>query len=218
MFCSFVLHLLRHGTQIPMRIVAYSCSFEGYIPEDKARNFTQQIVLAMDYMHTMEVVNRCIHCKCKLKACESSLGCSNVSFDNHITTKWKKRVNTQSQRTRWKFWLMFGLFVAHSYVSTGKLQSSRTLLYGLWRCLVWLRDWQGVQCRDLKLENTLLSQDKMLVKLTDFGFAKGPEDSLPKSSVGTPNYAGLIYFLLLHFLDSVLKSCRSATCLAHQCV
>ena len=45
-------------------------------------------------------------------------------------------------------------------------------------------------CRDIKLENTLLDKSKRLVKLTDFGFAKGPEDSLPKSNVGTPNYAG----------------------------
>ena len=29
-----------------------------------------------------------------------------------------------------------------------------------------------------------------LVKLTDFGFSKGPEDSMPKSKLGTPHYAG----------------------------
>ena len=44
--------------------------------------------------------------------------------------------------------------------------------------------------RDIKLENTLLDANKKLVKLSDFGFAKGPEDSLPKSHVGTPGYTG----------------------------
>lgn len=52
---------------------------------------------------------------------------------------------------------------------------------------------ESIECnesRDIKLENALLNKNKQLVKLTDFGFAKGPEDSLPKSNVGTPNYAG----------------------------
>ena len=52
----------------------------------------------------------------------------------------------------------------------------------------------GVVNRDIKLENALLDKSKSLVKLTDFGFAKGPEDSVPKSNVGTPNYAGRLFF------------------------
>ena len=51
----------------------------------------------------------------------------------------------------------------------------------------------GVVNRDIKLENALLDKSKSLVKLTDFGFAKGPEDSVPKSNVGTPNYAGRLF-------------------------
>ena len=46
-------------------------------------------------------------------------------------------------------------------------------------------------CRDIKLENTLLDASKRLVKITDFGYAKGQEDSVPISNVGTPNYAGM---------------------------
>ena len=45
--------------------------------------------------------------------------------------------------------------------------------------------------RDIKLENTLLDASKKLVKLIDSGFAEGPEDSLPKSHVGTPRYTGI---------------------------
>ena len=44
--------------------------------------------------------------------------------------------------------------------------------------------------RDVKLENTLLDGSKRLVKITDFGYAKSNDDSLPISNVGTPNYAG----------------------------
>ena len=44
--------------------------------------------------------------------------------------------------------------------------------------------------RDIKLENTLLDESKKLIKITDFGYAKSSEDSLPISNVGTPNYAG----------------------------
>lgn len=45
-------------------------------------------------------------------------------------------------------------------------------------------------CRDIKLENALLDKTKRLLKLTDFGYAKRDQDSLCRSQVGTPNYAG----------------------------
>ena len=48
----------------------------------------------------------------------------------------------------------------------------------------------GVVNRDIKPENVLLDKDRRLLKLTDFGYAKSNQDSLPKSKVGTPNYAG----------------------------
>lgn len=45
--------------------------------------------------------------------------------------------------------------------------------------------------RDIKLENTLLdASPKPLVKITDFGYCKASNDSLPKSKVGTPGYTG----------------------------
>lgn len=44
--------------------------------------------------------------------------------------------------------------------------------------------------RDIKLENTLLDESKKLIKITDFGYAKSSQDSMPISNVGTPNYAG----------------------------
>ena len=47
-------------------------------------------------------------------------------------------------------------------------------------------------CRDIKLENALLDRNKRLLKITDFGYAKTAADSLPKSEVGTPNYAGAL--------------------------
>ncbi|KAK9804446.1 hypothetical protein WJX73_002124 [Symbiochloris irregularis] len=47
----------------------------------------------------------------------------------------------------------------------------------------------GVVNRDIKLENALLDRNKRLLKITDFGYAKTAADSLPKSEVGTPNYA-----------------------------
>ncbi|CAK0781377.1 hypothetical protein CVIRNUC_005358 [Coccomyxa viridis] len=47
----------------------------------------------------------------------------------------------------------------------------------------------GVVNRDIKLENTLLdASPKPLVKITDFGYCKASNDSLPKSKVGTPGY------------------------------
>ena len=49
----------------------------------------------------------------------------------------------------------------------------------------------GVVNRDIKLENTLLdASPKPLVKITDFGYCKASNDSLPKSKVGTPGYTG----------------------------
>lgn len=40
-------------------------------------------------------------------------------------------------------------------------------------------------------ENTLLdASPKPLVKITDFGYCKASNDSLPKSKVGTPGYTG----------------------------
>ena len=50
----------------------------------------------------------------------------------------------------------------------------------------------GVVNRDIKLENTLLdASPKPLVKITDFGYCKASNDSLPKSKVGTPGYTGM---------------------------
>ena len=50
----------------------------------------------------------------------------------------------------------------------------------------------GVVNRDIKLENTLLdASPKPLVKITDFGYCKASNDSLPKSKVGTPGYTGI---------------------------
>ena len=49
----------------------------------------------------------------------------------------------------------------------------------------------GVVNRDIKLENTLLDgSPKPLVKITDFGYCKSDQESLPKSKVGTPGYTG----------------------------
>lgn len=49
----------------------------------------------------------------------------------------------------------------------------------------------GVANRDIKLENTLLDgSPKPLVKITDFGYCKSDQESLPKSKVGTPGYTG----------------------------
>lgn len=51
----------------------------------------------------------------------------------------------------------------------------------------------GVVNRDIKLENTLLdASPKPLVKITDFGYCKASNDSLPKSKVGTPGYTGAL--------------------------
>lgn len=50
----------------------------------------------------------------------------------------------------------------------------------------------GVVNRDIKLENSLLDGSKKpLLKLCDFGYSKSNIDSVPKSNVGTPGYAGL---------------------------
>jgi serine/threonine-protein kinase SRK2 len=50
----------------------------------------------------------------------------------------------------------------------------------------------GVVNRDIKLENTLLdASPRPLVKITDFGYCKASNDSLPKSKVGTPGYTGV---------------------------
>ena len=49
----------------------------------------------------------------------------------------------------------------------------------------------GVVNRDIKLENSLLDGSKKpLLKLCDFGYSKSNVDSVPKSNVGTPGYAG----------------------------
>ena len=51
----------------------------------------------------------------------------------------------------------------------------------------------GVANRDIKLENTLLDgSPKPLVKITDFGYCKSDQESLPKSKVGTPGYTGRV--------------------------
>ena len=47
-----------------------------------------------------------------------------------------------------------------------------------------------IDCRDIKLENLLLDESHAIVKLADFGWAKGPQDSNPKSNVGTLFYQG----------------------------
>ncbi|KAG1659494.1 hypothetical protein FOA52_015336 [Chlamydomonas sp. UWO 241] len=46
---------------------------------------------------------------------------------------------------------------------------------------------KGVYNRDVKLDNTLLT-DKLVLKLSDFGFSKSRNDSNPKTQVGTPFY------------------------------
>ncbi len=60
--------------------------------------------------------------------------------------------------------------------------------------LSWIADYchkMGVANRDIKLENTLLDgSPKPLVKITDFGYCKSDQESLPKSKVGTPGYTG----------------------------
>jgi serine/threonine protein kinase len=52
----------------------------------------------------------------------------------------------------------------------------------------------GVANRDIKLENTLLSNRKPLpiLKLTDFGFCKSDRDSSAKTFLGTPAYMGVL--------------------------
>ncbi|CAD7702480.1 unnamed protein product [Ostreobium quekettii] len=42
--------------------------------------------------------------------------------------------------------------------------------------------------RDIKLENILLDREERLLKVCDFGFSKGGDDSEPKTCVGTPSY------------------------------
>ena len=59
---------------------------------------------------------------------------------------------------------------------------------GVGRCSPHHKSKQAVH-RDIKLENALLDRNKRLLKITDFGYAKTAQDSLPKSEVGTPNYA-----------------------------
>lgn len=48
----------------------------------------------------------------------------------------------------------------------------------------------GVCHRDLKLENTLLhgDKDKPQLKICDFGYSKSENESVPKTTVGTPAY------------------------------
>ena len=64
--------------------------------------------------------------------------------------------------------------------------------------------------RDIKLENALLDRNKRLLKITDFGYAKTAADSLPKSEVGTPNYAGKIMHAGIQ-LSSICTSCLCCT-------
>ncbi|CAD7698081.1 unnamed protein product [Ostreobium quekettii] len=42
--------------------------------------------------------------------------------------------------------------------------------------------------RDIKLENILLDREERLLKVCDFGFSKGSNDSEPNTCVGTPSY------------------------------
>lgn len=63
--------------------------------------------------------------------------------------------------------------------------------------------------RDIKLENTLLDASKRLVKITDFGYAKGQEDSVPISNVGTPNYAGDISTSHRHKIVHCMGPCMA---------
>lgn len=63
-------------------------------------------------------------------------------------------------------------------------------------------------CRDIKLENAMLHKagDNILLKLTDFGYAKASSiDSSPRSRVGTPSYAGELGFGSVS--DSVFECC-----------
>jgi serine/threonine protein kinase len=57
-------------------------------------------------------------------------------------------------------------------------------------CLRYIR-YDGLQCRDIKLENTLLdgTRPRPNVKICDFGYSKNEfVDSRPKSVSGTPDY------------------------------
>ena len=66
----------------------------------------------------------------------------------------------------------------------------------------------GVVNRDIKLENTLLDESpKPLVKITDFGYCKASNDSLPKSKVGTPGYTGVVPIFCLCQVRGVGSSC-----------
>lgn len=67
----------------------------------------------------------------------------------------------------------------------------------------------GHGCRDIKLENALLDRNKRLLKITDFGYAKTAADSLPKSEVGTPNYAGENVGWQ-HYQDAAFLGCKDA--------
>ena len=67
----------------------------------------------------------------------------------------------------------------------------------------------GVVNRDIKLENTLLdASPKPLVKITDFGYCKASNDSLPKSKVGTPGYTGTISVSRSHGQLASIPSAR----------
>ena len=69
----------------------------------------------------------------------------------------------------------------------------------------------GVVNRDIKLENSLLDGSKKpLLKLCDFGYSKSNIDSVPKSNVGTPGYAGA-----WHFMESQHHHATSRWCQLH---
>lgn len=78
----------------------------------------------------------------------------------------------------------------------------------------------GVVNRDIKLENTLLdASPRPLVKITDFGYCKASNDSLPKSKVGTPGYtgaavpsiySGIFACLLVTTVGKHLQACAAA--------
>ena len=65
--------------------------------------------------------------------------------------------------------------------------------------------------RDIKLENTLIDNTTKLIKITDFGYAKRTnQDSMPKSNVGTQNYAGADALLATKSTANERLICRGA--------
>lgn len=70
----------------------------------------------------------------------------------------------------------------HSLTEEGARLYFQQLIYAVNYC-----HHMGVANRDIKLENILLSDDRRVIKICDFGLSKD-ETSLCRTQVGTPNY------------------------------